>query len=1164
MPTTTWYPVADTYVSSSEPTTDLSSQSTVSVARAQSGEKVSVPQYESFFRFLSSPISALSVSSASLVLFTNSGSGSPMIHAQRLTGNNTWTGITYNSRGGVTYSGTEAPQSNTYFTPSVTQYQQNTIALKTSEVFTMLTGSDITGLGLFMNNSDVTFGISFFSKEEASSGNGSYRPYLTATYTTNTAPTISPSSPADTATVSDSTPDLTVTITDPDSSQTLTTYFDVASNTGFTTGLQSGSAATLTSPQTNASRTWTPTTPLTDGVWYWRARVYDGTSYSAYTTTRSFTVATNVAPTITPSTIDNAAYGPTGPTLAVAVTDPDASQTLTVTMEVWDGTQTTMLWTDSKTVSTPASSTAVNFSPPTTTGTFKWRARVTDGTATSAWTAYRTYKLSNLLAGSSFADDLLVGTVNVDAVYMGTDLVWERILVPVANFIISTTAPYRTGASLQFTSQATNTPTSWEWDFGDGTTSTLQNPTKTYATAGARTVQHRATNANGTGAWVSQSITVVIPEPVSSFTVGTPRQPNVAIQFTDTSTNSPTSWAWDFGDGTTSTLQNPSKTYTTEGNYTVTMTATNSTGAGNQASTNISVVGVPVYTGIVAMFNTTTLPTGWVLCDGTNGTKDLRDRFVVGAGLSYTLGASGGANTVTLVEANLPNHSHNASADTNTTHTHSGYGNGGDHGHSVTVSTVSHEHNYTGHGNYTALANQFANYSANSGTATNFTSATTEAAHNAVGSNTSNHSHTASTSGTHAHNASANNAGSGGAHENRPPYHALVFAQATATAEAAVGVIAMTEGAVPTGWVSCDATNLPDLRDRFVVGSQLTYALGAVGGSNAVTLTTTTMPSHNHAVGVTTDNTGHAHSVDTVGHTHSANAFSAHSTHIHLYGFQTASTLTIGGNTGTTVRATPVTGQITSSAGSATHNMAWGNLDSGHSHNATASNFGSHAHNVSGGNSGSGGSHENRPPYRAATFIRKTTSTNEFPVGTIVMFNGTTIPIGWAAATNYRDNFPVGAGLTYAVGAVGGANAVDIQLASMPQHAHSGSTDTSGDHTHNIDYASQNHSHSGSIGHGNHTHGSMQLSTSNTLKVTGSAISPVLQNTLSRATTEAPAGNNASHSHTVNAASNNALHNHSLIGGGSHSHSANMGGAGSGTAHENRPPYVALTFIIKT
>jgi len=52
------------------------------------------------------------------------------------------------------------------------------------------------------------------------------------------------------------------------------------------------------------------------------------------------------------------------------------------------------------------------------------------------------------------------------------------------------------------------------------------------------------------------------------------------------------------------------------------------------------------------------IPTGWLLCNGSNSTPDLRDRFVVGAGSTYSVGATGGANSVTLTIAQMPNHSH--------------------------------------------------------------------------------------------------------------------------------------------------------------------------------------------------------------------------------------------------------------------------------------------------------------------------------------------------------------------------------------------------------------------------------------------------------------------------------------------------------------------------
>lgn len=65
------------------------------------------------------------------------------------------------------------------------------------------------------------------------------------------------------------------------------------------------------------------------------------------------------------------------------------------------------------------------------------------------------------------------------------------------------------GQSIQFTDTSANTPTSWLWDFGDGTTSTLQNPTKTYSTVGTRTVTLTATNANGSGSVTKTGYVVV-------------------------------------------------------------------------------------------------------------------------------------------------------------------------------------------------------------------------------------------------------------------------------------------------------------------------------------------------------------------------------------------------------------------------------------------------------------------------------------------------------------------------------------------------------------------------------------------------------------------------------------------------------------------------------
>lgn len=69
--------------------------------------------------------------------------------------------------------------------------------------------------------------------------------------------------------------------------------------------------------------------------------------------------------------------------------------------------------------------------------------------------------------------------------------------------------------------------------------------------------------------------------------------------------------------------------------------------------------------GVIMMWSGTTsdIPDGWVLCDGNNGTPDLRDRFVPGAGGQYASGDTGGADSVALTVSELPSHSHDYFVD---------------------------------------------------------------------------------------------------------------------------------------------------------------------------------------------------------------------------------------------------------------------------------------------------------------------------------------------------------------------------------------------------------------------------------------------------------------------------------------------------------------------
>ena len=155
---------------------------------------------------------------------------------------------------------------------------------------------------------------------------------------------------------------------------------------------------------------------------------------------------------------------------------------------------------------------------------------------------------------------------------------------PTANF--SVTANFENKPlSLAFTDASTSYDgiTSWSWDFGDGGTSTEQNPTHIYTSDGIYTVTLTVTEADGDSNIKTKSgyITVGETGPMADFSAtSTSGNKPLSLAFTDASTSYDgiTSWSWDFGDGETSTKQNPTHIYTSDGIYTVTLTVTEADG----------------------------------------------------------------------------------------------------------------------------------------------------------------------------------------------------------------------------------------------------------------------------------------------------------------------------------------------------------------------------------------------------------------------------------------------------------------------------------------------------------------------------------------------------------------------------------------------------------
>ena len=124
-----------------------------------------------------------------------------------------------------------------------------------------------------------------------------------------------------------------------------------------------------------------------------------------------------------------------------------------------------------------------------------------------------------------------------------------------------------------FTDKSTGKPDQWFWDFGDGGTSSLANPYHQYGDTGWHDVKLVAYNNTCPDTIVVKNAVYVNP-PISMFEVRQDCNNKFTKTFVDKSLG-PKTWSWDFGDGSTSTEQNPVHTYAKTGTYSVTLTVTN-------------------------------------------------------------------------------------------------------------------------------------------------------------------------------------------------------------------------------------------------------------------------------------------------------------------------------------------------------------------------------------------------------------------------------------------------------------------------------------------------------------------------------------------------------------------------------------------------------------
>jgi gliding motility-associated-like protein len=156
-----------------------------------------------------------------------------------------------------------------------------------------------------------------------------------------------------------------------------------------------------------------------------------------------------------------------------------------------------------------------------------------------------------------------------------------------ATFTNNSTMPDGTGPLLTYL-----------WNFGDGNTSTTVNPVHNYTTGGPFTVTLIATSNNGCIDTVAQVLSNIYAQPDAAFTVDSVESCyGGTFNFTDQSTaanSTVTQWFWDFGDATTSTLQNPTKQYAATGTYTVKLYINSAAGCRSDTATmDVTVLQLP-------------------------------------------------------------------------------------------------------------------------------------------------------------------------------------------------------------------------------------------------------------------------------------------------------------------------------------------------------------------------------------------------------------------------------------------------------------------------------------------------------------------------------------------------------------------------------------------
>lgn len=270
--------------------------------------------------------------------------------------------------------------------------------------------------------------------------------------------------------------------------------------------------------------------------------------------------------TTTTTTVTHTYNTPGTYPVSVIVTDPNGcSGTITQNIVVVPAPSASFSATPTSACAPPLNVTFTNTSSTIGSTTYTWNFG--DGNTATGPNPFHTYT-----ASGSYNVTLIVNQNGcIDSVTINNYVTIQKIT---ANFAI--TPPVTcTGQQLTFNNISLPTASTSTWTFGDGNNSNSLSPTHTYTAAGTYTVTLIAGDANGCLDTATGAVTVH-QTPNASFSADTMVACNVpfTVNFTNTSTGGNT-YFWNFGDGSTSTLQNPVHTYTAAGTYPVSLIVTN-------------------------------------------------------------------------------------------------------------------------------------------------------------------------------------------------------------------------------------------------------------------------------------------------------------------------------------------------------------------------------------------------------------------------------------------------------------------------------------------------------------------------------------------------------------------------------------------------------------